>query len=840
MTLLKRLVNRALNDEYLFKLLGKLEEAYANHFFGNGTAAYLLSDGEYLDVLRFADILCRSDKYEARNISYKIISLLFNFYNEDSMFKLQASNVLTKLGNFPSIDIALEKTIVDSDEIAVERIIKETFQQAPGSSSIFTDMQYELFEKMKDSNHFSFSGPTSFGKSFIFESFIKYLIQKRNGSDNIALLVPTRALIHQVSSRLKNVIKDENYKVLSNPTVPFLFRQRDYKFIFVLTPERLISYLSEANPVINYLLIDEAHKLLSESDTRAPLFYHALMLAKRKSIKLYFASPNVPNTEIFLQLLGNSTEETLSIKETSVAQNRFYIDCIDRKAIFFSEYGEERNVDYYGYDVTPLANLSNAIDKLGKNDQNIIYCNTREDTIQYALAFATNNAYINDNDIEKLITLVQETMHEEYFLIDCLRKGIAYHFGGLPQQIREMIEVLFQKKKIRNIFCTSTLLEGVNLPAKNIFILSNAIGLSKFSKIDFWNLAGRAGRLTEDLSGNIICLRIEDKRNRWDNPKKDLQIIKDKSIENVSSIIITDRKKFYKNIGQSIKGEEFTRKQITESEKRLLDSYGNILAYHALSQTDSILRSNFIEKNIEARGIIDDLDRNNCVPINILSQSSTIKLAYQNHVLSSISQNLVIPQTINYQGCFVLLNSLYDLYNWEQEESGGRNPMVRNKGVLQYYALLMSSWINSQPLKVIINHTIDYFHSNDKEILINNNEFVRFEKENRHHINHIINKIVSDIDNILRFKIKTYVKNYIDLVTLRNSENDKEKNIPKWDEYLEYGTTDLTIIELQNLGFPRHISSFLKTNYLDLFVIENGIITDFLEKDLKEKLYKLS
>lgn len=113
--------------------------------------------------------------------------------------------------------------------------------------------------------------------------------------------------------------------------VPLLYKQNESKYIFVFTPERLIAYLSENNPVINYLLVDEAHKLLSETDTRAPLFYHALMLAKRKSINLYFSSPNVPNTDIFLQLVGNSVEETLSIKENSVAQNRFFIDCIKKE-----------------------------------------------------------------------------------------------------------------------------------------------------------------------------------------------------------------------------------------------------------------------------------------------------------------------------------------------------------------------------------------------------------------------------------------------------------------------------------------------------------------------------
>jgi superfamily II DNA or RNA helicase len=41
-----------------------------------------------------------------------------------------------------------------------------------------------------------------------------------------------------------------------------------------------------------------------------------------------------------------------------------------------------------------------------------------------------------------------------------------------PQLIREKVERLFEKGFIDYLFSTSTLLEGVNLPAKNIFILS--------------------------------------------------------------------------------------------------------------------------------------------------------------------------------------------------------------------------------------------------------------------------------------------------------------------------------------------------------------------------------
>src|SRR5690606_35056405 len=85
--------------------------------------------------------------------------------------------------------------------------------------------------------------------------------------------------------------------------------------------------------------------------------------------------------------------------------------------------------------------------------------------------------------------------------------------GRMPQIIRNIVEDLYRKEKIKFMFCTSTLLEGVNLPAKNIFILSNKKSKSNFTPIDFWNLAGRAGRLNQELSGNIFCIR--DNEREW-------------------------------------------------------------------------------------------------------------------------------------------------------------------------------------------------------------------------------------------------------------------------------------------------------------------------------------
>lgn len=51
-----------------------------------------------------------------------------------------------------------------------------------------------------------------------------------------------------------------------------------------------------------------------------------------------------------------------------------------------------------------------------------------------------------------------------------LMKRIAYHHGQLPQAIRNIVEELFRKGDIDFIFCTPTLVEGVNMPTRNIFI----------------------------------------------------------------------------------------------------------------------------------------------------------------------------------------------------------------------------------------------------------------------------------------------------------------------------------------------------------------------------------
>lgn len=842
MNIMQKMSNRAYEDPYLRNLIHKLETDYCRKFYTN-SSLLMLNEKEILHLLRFSDILCRSEESMHRNLSLKIISLLLELedVSTSEYFRIIAVNTLVKLGNFPSLPIIdSDGKYLKVDEIRNDYILKELMQASPLGKP-FTDAQYNVFEEMKKRNHYSFSGSTSFGKSFIFEAFTKHIIKEHNKTDNIAFIVPTKALINQVGSRLKEIVDEFGYKVITTPVIPKVFLNQDNKYIFVFTAERLILYFTDKNnPQIDYLFVDEAHKLLSKKDTRTPLLYHALVLAKRKSVNIYFASPNIPNADVFLEMINNSTDESMSIIESPVTQNRFFIDTVENKSFMISDYGDDivfPKFDFKENDI--IGNLQLVLESFSEDRQSIIYCNTVDKTIQTAIDFADRCSKIDSEEIDEVIKLIDERIHHQYYLKKCLNKGIAYHFGGIPEEIKLRIENLYKQGLIKFLFCTSTLLEGVNLPAKNIFILSEKIGDGIMSDIDFWNLAGRAGRLRKDISGNIFCVNLYNQSGYWKDAKN-VNILRTKEICEIKPQILSKQNdNLYKNIRNYFEQKSYSNKNLSNEKKKTIEMYGNILLFHDSINNDSILKDRFVDSDKNYVSLLKKTRNSLKVAPEILATSIDINIANQNKIAISDVPNL--PTSTKREDCLEVLTVLYEQYKWDETESGGRNPMIRHKDQLKYYAMLMESWINTKPLKVIIQKSIDYFYNNgdERDLYIRQEGKltpVKFDKGNEFHINKLINNVVSDIENILRFKIKNYVSNY---QALLKSKNKVDLGSADWESYIEYGTTDNKTIEIQNLGFSRNIAIFLRNKYLEAFKEdETGALCDVNELYLKNNIDK--
>ena len=590
------------------------------------------------------------------------------------------------------------------------------------------------------------------------------------------------------------------------------------KFIFVFTPERLVSYFSKENPVIDILIVDEAQKTISD-DERSPLFYHAISLAKQKSVKLFFASPCVPNPDIFLSLVGNSAQEVSCVRDWSVTQNVFFLDFKKGKAWQYFDFISEGENNYAEL---PLlwSGISEVFDHFSNNGQSLVYCNSVRETLEKAKDEAKRLPVAKTPDRTRLAEFIRETIHEQYDLADYVEKGVAVHFGALPQLVRNRVEDAFKSGVIQSLFTTSTLLEGVNLPAKNLFVFSKDVGLKKMDKLSFKNLIGRAGRLSKELSGNVIVIQEEKKDNCSEKTVSDLFT---EEVPPLETAIITGKKQFYKNIGNVLLDKPLTRKNMPKKEKRQLSSYATIFAYQQNERVDSVLHTTFAKKNPDMSEVLRKVEAID-VPSNILMSAISIKPKYQQHIYVS-GNRYTLPTTYDYESCSKVLRAMFDYYNWSKEEDSKK---LGNRRELPYYAVLMSEWLNSRPLNIIIQSTLNFYSKTKKKICTDYINWVEFDGSNSVHVNSVINDVMRDLENIVRFTIKTYVSNYMQLTDQASSG---------WGDYLNYGTNDPLIIELEKLGFERYAAIELQKKAEDAFVMsENSEIAGVT----KEKLAAIS
>jgi superfamily II DNA/RNA helicase len=842
--MIERLAKDVLQDDYFIALNNKAAKLLANNLFSESSKSIKLTQKELHDTLRFADILSNSKNPRARNKAYELITLLNEDYKTNPFYQTISHSVLAKLGNFPGLEFLKNEN--NSSELPfdreLEKKVKEFIQAVPDAENLtFTDSQFELYKKISGSKHFSFSGPTSMGKSFIIKSFIRKVVGNKP-PENIVIMVPTRALINQFSidlnKELKDVLEHYNYTVITNSNVsesPSI----ESRYIFVLTPERFLSYLSQKNnPSIAYLFIDEAHKLAAEKDSRAVTAYSAISKALRinPDLNLYFSSPNVANPEVFLKLFKKDENQFFRTIETPVSQNLFFVDLVGKRVIHYLDNG---NYEFEPGIVTGSETIYDVLSAIGRDESNIVYCSSRFDAVDKSaklFELHKNKQVEVSKNVKRVIRQIRSYIHADYYLGEFLSRGIGYHFGNLPQIIRNKVEGLFKEREISYVFCTSTLLEGVNLPAKNVFILNNKNGRNTFQPIDFWNLAGRAGRLKHELSGNIICLKETDKD--WKKHESLLEgEVEIKLNPSIDSYIDKKLKKIEQILSESsgIKGE-------SEVMKEILEYIANIISIDTLEIERANYNSEIIKKLIaENKGEIIELARKKNgkveVPSSVLNTNNSIKLKIQDEIFIALRKQadnpeiIKLPNRVTYEVCKHWLHKFYDLFHWESEEK-----KFKSKNQLDYYAVLMNQWANGIPLSQIINESITYCHREESTLMVgykDGKQSYEVFNNSKQHINVLIGNIIDDIEGVLRFIFEKYFNNYYAMLIEILGEDNAGVN---WSTFLEYGTQNTIVIALQNYGLSRHSADYLFKKYKDCLEIEGDKLIEVNISRLKSRL----
>lgn len=496
-------------------------------------------------LMTVASRLAFSDAPEDRTLAYDLVTrAVFTSGVEMPRLNPAADFILARLGNFPGRRLLRERrdtgvSVQDgmSALLRMEAFAREaenTTAAADGEPLSLTDFQFELLELLETQPAISVSAPTSAGKSFIFALEVTRRLKARRPA-SIVYVVPTRALIRQVMLLLREELAKAQLSETPVRCVPAPLARADAPngIVYVLTQERLLGLLNseDGDPWITAIIVDEAQSIRDGS--RGVLLHSAIDLvnARFPGAEIFFASPLAKNPEYLLTTFArNRRGRSYTERVSPVSQNVVLLSPVRREGVssdvttfeLLSSLGRiplgERSLPFTLRDsggvLVRRALFAKAI--AAKDGCCLVYANGARDAERLAELLVANEPSppAPEPELRDFIKFLGDFIHPEYALIGALRHRVAFHYGNMPGSVRSTVEDLAKDGKLRFVCCTSTLLQGVNLPARDIVVENPERGRGQaMERGDFLNLAGRAGRLLKEFQGNVWCLRPE----RWES-----------------------------------------------------------------------------------------------------------------------------------------------------------------------------------------------------------------------------------------------------------------------------------------------------------------------------------
>jgi hypothetical protein len=498
---------------------------------------------EVVRIVKASAALACSTSPDHREMAYRTATSAFDLYGSSDLPLDQATRVvLARLGNFPAMETrrpirealaALPPSLIAEEYVVSDR---RTVTRR-GKKIVLTHYQFGLWRRLDAGKRVAVAAPTSAGKSFVLQNFIAKRLDD-DAPHAIVYIVPTRALIAQVSGDIRNLIEvgDEIAQAVEVVTVPIETGQPlPRRAVYVLTQERLRMMLG-AHPAFqaDVIIVDEAHSV--GDGARGVLLQWTVedLLQREPSAQLLFASPGIRNLDVFGRMFAISDIDTLPSGDPTVAQN-FLVPAFDNPetgelTIRYVEanrtLSEVGRLNLERRSITRSEKLVNLAVTLGRGASNIVYANGPGDAESIALEIADRLDRVPTQRRQALAQLAAETVHWSYALVACAKKGVAFHYSNMPTQIRTAVEQAVARGDVDYLVCTTTLLQGVNLPAKNLFLCRPEKGDKvPLESVDFWNLAGRAGRLMKEFQGNIFLIDYDNWRKKPLDQARDATVV---------------------------------------------------------------------------------------------------------------------------------------------------------------------------------------------------------------------------------------------------------------------------------------------------------------------------
>ena len=334
--------------------------------------------------------------------------------------------------------------------------------------------QFRLLNALLEGKNIAVSAPTSFGKSFVIDAFIKIRQPK-----NVAIIVPTIALTDETRRRIYKKFADE-YNIIT--TTDAIISEKN---IFIFPQERALCYVNKIDS-LDILIVDEFYKSskLFEKERSASLIKAIIKLGDKAKQKYYLA-PNISKIE--------ENQFTHDMEFMKLDFNTVFLKVTD----LYPQIGtdSQKKGEYF-------LGLNKRL-----NGKTLIYAGSFANIAALSDLLLTSTPEIESSLLQEFSNWLGRNYDYNWNLTLLSKRGIGIHNGSLHRSLSQLQIKLFEEENgLNRMISTSSIIEGVNTSAENVIVwMTSGRGL-QFSNFAYKNLIGRAGRMFKHFIGNIYVL----------------------------------------------------------------------------------------------------------------------------------------------------------------------------------------------------------------------------------------------------------------------------------------------------------------------------------------------
>ncbi|WP_321270755.1 DEAD/DEAH box helicase [Alcaligenes sp. PF14] len=395
--------------------------------------------------------------------------------------------------------------------------------------------------------------PTSSGKTLIAQfRMLQALNQFDDQKGWVAYLAPSRALVNQVTRQLRRdfqplgvVVERVSPALEVNGIEAGLLAesQDDTQFrVLVATPEKFDLMLRQGweekiGRPLTLVVVDEAHTIQDkERGLRLELLLATINRECREA-QFLLLTPFIENAREVARWLGGQNSDDISLGvdwqpndraigivsplDAGALNGRSRDYRLSFQTVHTSRPSIHLNEDFsLGKEEALAASLSKAKDigtlaamtarKLSVRGP-VIAMHSRPDYVwKLAEKLKGSRSDALPEDVHFVQDYVAAELGTAFPLVDLLAHRIGVHHGGLPEEVRMLMEWLFEQGHLDALAATTTLAQGVNFPVSGVVMAATQYPFGQdMPPEDFWNIAGRAGRVSQGQLG-VIALVAKD------------------------------------------------------------------------------------------------------------------------------------------------------------------------------------------------------------------------------------------------------------------------------------------------------------------------------------------